>query len=221
MALGVMTPRRYDGVVAPDQTPARRRLQRGASVVNGPRRSGDRNEDVPALVGVAPYGELPDSRFQYLAGTKARVLRSTACASVAISARCMAQLRRRATSFAGRSPVAGGRTRRAERFGSPPDRQEDRRAAPVPRRRGPAAHRGASEIERHRTVQHSPCPPVLDGGDPHPSEHLVERVGVSEDMGAASESACSLELPKRAPERRAGSERSAKISGSGARRPPP
>src|SRR5271166_2998796 len=36
--------------------------------------SGDRNEDVPALVGVAPDGELPDSRFQYLVSMKARVL---------------------------------------------------------------------------------------------------------------------------------------------------
>ena len=35
--------------------------------------SGDRNEDVPALVGVAPDGELPDSRFQHLVGMKARV----------------------------------------------------------------------------------------------------------------------------------------------------
>ena len=26
----------------------------------------NRNEDVPALVGVAPHGELPDSRFQHL-----------------------------------------------------------------------------------------------------------------------------------------------------------
>src|SRR5271166_1364802 len=36
--------------------------------------SGDRNEDLPALVGVAPDGELPDSRFQYLVGMKPRVL---------------------------------------------------------------------------------------------------------------------------------------------------
>src|SRR5271165_5459698 len=36
--------------------------------------SGDCNEDLPALVGVAPDGELPDSRFQYLVGMKAGVL---------------------------------------------------------------------------------------------------------------------------------------------------
>ena len=35
--------------------------------------SGDRNEDVPALVGVLPDGELPDSRLQHLVGMKARV----------------------------------------------------------------------------------------------------------------------------------------------------
>ena len=35
--------------------------------------AGDRNEDVPALIGVAPDGELPDSRLQHLVGMKARV----------------------------------------------------------------------------------------------------------------------------------------------------
>ena len=33
--------------------------------------AGDRNEDVPALVGVAPRGELPDSRLQHLIGMEA------------------------------------------------------------------------------------------------------------------------------------------------------
>ena len=36
--------------------------------------TGAGNEDVPAVVGVAPDGELPDSRFQYLVSMKARVL---------------------------------------------------------------------------------------------------------------------------------------------------
>src|ERR1700722_20540439 len=36
--------------------------------------SGDCNEDVPPLFSVAPDSELPDSRFQYLVGMKARVL---------------------------------------------------------------------------------------------------------------------------------------------------
>ena len=35
--------------------------------------TGDRDEDVPALVGAAPDGELPDSRLQHLVGMKARV----------------------------------------------------------------------------------------------------------------------------------------------------
>src|SRR4029077_10743752 len=33
--------------------------------------AGNRNEDVPALVGVAPRGELPDSRLQHLIGMEA------------------------------------------------------------------------------------------------------------------------------------------------------
>src|SRR5271165_178478 len=35
--------------------------------------TGDRDEDVPALVGAAPDGELPDSRLQLLVGMEARV----------------------------------------------------------------------------------------------------------------------------------------------------
>ena len=35
--------------------------------------AGDRDEDVPALVGVAPDGELPDPRLQHLVGMEARV----------------------------------------------------------------------------------------------------------------------------------------------------
>jgi hypothetical protein len=33
--------------------------------------SGDRNEDLPALVGVAPNSELADSCLQHLIGTEA------------------------------------------------------------------------------------------------------------------------------------------------------
>jgi hypothetical protein len=36
--------------------------------------AGDRNQDVPALVGVAPNGELSDARFQHLAEMEAGVL---------------------------------------------------------------------------------------------------------------------------------------------------
>src|SRR5215467_1499090 len=35
--------------------------------------AGDGYEDVPTLTGVAPYGELPDSRLQHLIGMEARV----------------------------------------------------------------------------------------------------------------------------------------------------
>ena len=50
------------------------RLQRSACGRRmGGQISGDRNEDVPALVGIAPDGELPDSRLQHLVSMKARV----------------------------------------------------------------------------------------------------------------------------------------------------
>jgi len=63
-------------LAAPHQTPGDvRHLQRRAFGRRmGGVISGDRNEDVPALVSVAPDGELPDSRFQYLVRMKARVL---------------------------------------------------------------------------------------------------------------------------------------------------
>jgi hypothetical protein len=35
--------------------------------------AGDRNQDVPALVGIAPNGELSDPRFQHLIGMEACV----------------------------------------------------------------------------------------------------------------------------------------------------
>ena len=35
--------------------------------------AGNRNEDVPAFVGVAPHGELPDSRLQHLIGMEASI----------------------------------------------------------------------------------------------------------------------------------------------------
>ena len=36
--------------------------------------AGDRNQDMPALVGIAPNGELSDPRFQHLIGVEACVL---------------------------------------------------------------------------------------------------------------------------------------------------
>ena len=62
-------------VSAPHQAPGDvGRLQRGAlSRRMGGEKSGDRNQDVPTLIGVAPDGELPDSRLQHLVGMEARV----------------------------------------------------------------------------------------------------------------------------------------------------
>ena len=50
-------------------------LQRGAFGRRmGRQIPGDRNQDMPALVGIAPNGELSDPRFQHLIGMEARVL---------------------------------------------------------------------------------------------------------------------------------------------------
>ena len=71
-----MTPRRSDGArrLASDAGRCQPSATPRVRSVNGRRISGDRNGNVPALVGVAPDRELPDSRFQYLVGMKARVL---------------------------------------------------------------------------------------------------------------------------------------------------
>ena len=62
-------------ISAPRQAPGDvSRLQRRALGRRmGGEISGDRNEDAPALIGVAPDGELPDSRLQHLVAMKARV----------------------------------------------------------------------------------------------------------------------------------------------------
>jgi hypothetical protein len=41
--------------------------------VNEPQVAGNRNEDAPAFVGVAPRGDLPDSRLQHLIGMEASI----------------------------------------------------------------------------------------------------------------------------------------------------
>jgi hypothetical protein len=56
--------------------------------------TGNRNEDVPALVGVAPNGELPDSRLQHLLSIEALV------SGAMQSKRACDQYRRRKRSFA-------------------------------------------------------------------------------------------------------------------------
>jgi hypothetical protein len=63
--------------------------------------TGDRNQDAPALVGVAPNGELSDPRFQHLVGMEARVLAGHCQRESAIS-RCgeWPRLKCRATSLA-------------------------------------------------------------------------------------------------------------------------
>ena len=67
-------------------------------------------------------------------------------------------------------------------------------------------------------MQHSPRRrQVIDGGDPDPPEHLVERVGVGEDVVRRLPVGVLVGVAEaRHPERRPVSERSAKISGSGA-----
>ena len=105
--------------------------------------AGDRNENMPALVGVAPEAELPDPGLQHLVGVEARVfpkhrmrergdqrLRRVAKRQVPRHQPC----RKINLSLPVERVEQGGR-------GSPPRRQADRRAAHHPRlERGPEAH---------------------------------------------------------------------------------
>src|SRR5271157_4595484 len=122
--------------------------------------SGDRNEDVPALVGVAPDGELPDSGFQYLVGMKACVLPQHR-----MRERGDQRLRRMAKLKMPRHEPC--RTidlslavERVEQ--SDPDRLLIGRqiVEPLPTLAWNTGRRHvevASEIESHGAVQHSPC----------------------------------------------------------------
>src|SRR5271165_2306778 len=143
--------------------------------------SGDRNEDMPALVGVAPDGELPHSRFQCLVSVKARVL-----PQYRMRERGDQRLRRMAKLKMPRHELC-----RMINLSLAVERVEQsdldrllicrKIVEPLPALAWNTGRRHievASEIEGHRTVQHSPCRrQVIDGGDPDPPEHLAERVG--------------------------------------------
>ena len=183
--------------------------------------SGDRNEDLPALVGVAPDCELPGSRFQYLVSMKARVLPQHR-----MRERVDQRLRRMAKLEMPRHEPC--RTinlslavERVEQ--SDPDRHLIGRKIVelLPTLAWDTGRRHievAIEIESHRTVQHSPRRrQVIDGGDPDPPEHLAERVGVGEDVVRRLPVGVLVGVAEAChPERRPVSEQSAKISGSGA-----
>jgi hypothetical protein len=75
---GLPVSQRLDALMqlaAPYQTPGNiGRLQRRALGRRMRREiAGDRDEDAPAFIRVAPEGELPDPRLQHLVGVEARV----------------------------------------------------------------------------------------------------------------------------------------------------
>ena len=179
--------------------------------------SGDCNEDLPALVGVAPDGELPDSRFQYLVSMKARVLPQHRMRERGDQrSRRMAKLKLPRHELC-RMINLSLAVERVEQ--SDPDRLLICRkiVEPLPTLAWNTGRRHievASEIEGHRTVQHSPCRrQVIDRGDPDPAEHLAERVGVGEDVVrllpvGALVGVAEARHPERRPDREPPAERS-------------
>src|SRR5262245_33094480 len=165
--------------------------------------AGDCNEDVPALVTVAPRGGLADSRLQHLIGMEACIF-----AQQCTRERSDQRLRRMAEremprhqsrrkidlSLAVEGVEQGGADH--PRIG----RQLDELLAALARDERRRHIEIASKIERHRAVQyaaHGRAVTVGTGG-PDPLEHLVDRIGVVKTWCAVSQSACSLALPKRA-----------------------
>jgi hypothetical protein len=64
----------------------------------------------------------------------------------------------------------------------------------------------SGEVDRHRPVKHPArclAPNNLRGVCPDPLQRLVNGVGISKDVKAVSQSACSFALPKRATRRAA------------------
>ena len=183
--------------------------------------SGDCNEDVPALFSVAPDGELPDSRFQYLVGMKARVLpqhrmrerrHQRLRRKVKFEMPCHEPCRMINLSLA---------IERVEQSGLDRLLIGRKIVEPISTFAWNTGRRHievASEIESHRTMQHTPRRgQVIDGGDPDPPEHLAECVGVGENVVRRLPVGVLVGVAELSqPERRPISERPAKICGSGA-----
>ena len=117
--------------------------------------SGIRNEDVPALVGVAPDGELPDSRLQHLVGMKARVFPQHCMRERGDQRlRRMAEFECRATSLAARSTCLwrSNASSRAVRIASSSAGRSSSCSA-LAWNAGRRHIEVAREIEGHRSVQ--------------------------------------------------------------------
>ena len=178
--------------------------------------AGDRNEDVPALVGVAPDGELPDPRLQHLVGMEARVFPKHR-----MRERRDQRLRRMAKRQMPRHQPCREidlslAVERVEQGG--PDRLRVGRQIVEPLtilawNAGRRHIEVAREIEGHRTVQQSPRRrQVIDGRYPDPLEHPVERIGVGEDVVRRLPVGVFVGVAEsRHPERRAVSKRSAEV----------
>ena len=184
--------------------------------------AGDRNEDVPALVGIAPYAELPDSRLQHLIGVEARIFaqhrarergdqrlgrmaeREMPCHQPCRESTC--RCRSKASSNAARivSASAGKSSSCSPLFTG----NAGRRHIEI-----------ASKIERHRAVQHAANrgDMIVDVGRPDPRQHLVHRVGVGEDVVRRLPIGMFVGVAEaRHPERRRVGEGSTEIGRSGA-----
>ncbi len=175
-------------ISAPHQTPGdvsglqrralRRRMRREIA--------GDRDEDAPALIRVAPEGELPDPRLQHLVGMEARVFPKH-------------RARERGDQRLRRIPelqVPRHEPRREIDLSLSIIRVEQCGADPllvggqiveIPSFIAGDASRGhveiSSQIEGHGAMQQAARGrQAVDAGSPDPLEHVAKRIGVSEDV---------------------------------------
>ena len=184
--------------------------------------AGSRNEDVPAFVGVAPDSELPDSRLQHLIGMKARIF-----AQRRTRERGDQRLRRMAELEMPRNetcreiglsvPVEGIEQGDADCLNIGGQIVE---LLAVLARNSRRRHiEIASEIESHRSMQDGAHGRDVAIGlsSPDPLEHLVDRIGIGEDVVRRLPVGVLIGIAEaRHPERRPVSQRSTKVTRGGA-----
>jgi len=165
--------------------------------------AGDRNKDVPALVGVAPDRELPDSRLQHLVGMKARVFpqhRMREGGDQRLRRMAKRQVPRREPRREINLPLTVERVEQGDTDRLHIGGQIVEPLAVVSRNAGRRHVEVARQIESHRAVQYAPNGRgiLIRGRGPDPLEHRVERIGVREDMVRRLPVAVFVGVPKRA-----------------------
>ena len=184
--------------------------------------AGDADEDVPALIGVAPFGELPDSRLQHLIGVESCIFAQHRMCErgdqrlwrmAEREMPCHEPCREIDLSL----PVEGVQQGGADHLRL--SGKVVQLFVAVTRHTGRRHIEIASKVERHSSVDYGANRRDLTVGvdGPDPLEHLVDRVGVGEDVVRGLPVGVFVGIAEaRHPERCAVSERSTKISRGGA-----